>query len=113
VQYQLQGRYSDCGPAQYPIQFAVKIGDGSEYALNLVAHLFFALPVGLLVIIPAVVKALRELSMDWAAILRAGHHHHHMIATPVTKPESHKINFCLGSIIILAQPLSVPCASGS
>jgi len=95
VQYQLQGWYPDCSPAQYPIQLPVKIGDGSEYALDLVAHLFFALPVGLLVIIPAVVKALRELGMDWAAILRAGHHHHHMIATPAANPDSHSTTCCL------------------
>jgi hypothetical protein len=99
VQYQLQGWYPDCSPAQYPIQLPVKIGDGSEYALNLVAHLFFTLPVGLLVIIPAVVKALRELSMDWAAILRAGHHHHHMIATPAANPDSHSTTCCLTVVI--------------
>jgi hypothetical protein len=99
VQYQLQGRYSDCGPAQYPIQFAIKIGDGSEYALDLVAHFLLSLSVGLLVIIPAVVKALRELSMDWAAILRAGHHHHHMIATPAANPDSHSTTCCLTVVI--------------
>jgi len=69
VQYQLQGRYSDCGPAQYPIQFAIKIGDGSEYALDLVAHFLLSLSVSLLVIVPSVINPFGELNMHRATLV--------------------------------------------
>ena len=68
VQYQLQGWYPDCSPAQYPIQLPVKIGDGSEYALDLVAYFLLSLSMQVQMITPSIIKPFGELDMHRATL---------------------------------------------